>query len=104
MAIINITEFSDISKDSGGNPVLVGDMSIVIASSITTFTTAASKALDTRTRFIRVIADADAYIIVGDSPTATASDTRLEANVAEYFGVQPKGTTGHSVSIYDGTS
>ena len=63
-----------------------------------------SAALDKRTRFVRLIADADCHIAAGTNPTATSSSTRLEANVAEYFGVQSIGTTGTKLAAYDGTS
>jgi len=105
MATLNITEFRDLAFDSRGNPVPVGDLDTVLTSQNVTYTTSTQSAtLDKRTRFVRVIADADCNIATGTNPTAAATDTRLEANVAEFFGVQPKGTTGTKIAAYDGTS
>ena len=47
-----------------------------------------------------MIADADAFLVFGASPTATASGMFLPGNTVEYFGVE----AGQKVAAYDGTS
>ena len=61
---------------------------------------AASAAFNGDTGFVRVIADADAFLVFGASPTATASGMFLPGNTVEYFGVE----AGQKVAAYDGTS
>lgn len=105
MATLQITEFSKMTDDANNKPIPVGELDSVVATQTVTYTTSTQSAtLDKRTRFVRVIADADCHLAAGTNPTATASNTRLEANVAEYFGVQPKGTTNTKIAAYDGTS
>lgn len=104
MATIHVTEFSDLSFDSRNNVVPVGNLSNVIGTTSVIYTTATQHTLDKRTRFVRLKPDADAYVAEGENPTATADSMPIEADVAEYFGVQPKGVTGRRLSFYDGTS
>lgn len=53
---------------------------------------AASAAIADKVLFIRVVADQNAYIEFGSSPTASASTHYLPANQVEYFKVQTDGT------------
>jgi hypothetical protein len=94
MATALITEAQGRMKY--GMPVMHPDST----QSVTYTTTTQSTAFSTSTNLIRVIADADVYLAFGDNPTATASDIRVPANTAEYFGVNP----GDKVACYDGTS
>lgn len=104
MATANVMEFSDLSFDANNRVVPVGDLSLIVASANVTYTTSAQLTLNTKTRFVRIIADADVHVAEGTNPTATATSGRIEANVAEYFGVQPKGVTGRKLAFYDGSS
>jgi len=104
MATLNVTEFAKLSMDAQGRvcPVPNWDADTVVQN-VTYTTAAASSAFAATTRFIRVLASADAYIVVGSAPVATASNgTLLEANVESYFGVQGDGV--QKISAYDGTS
>lgn len=105
MATLQITEFAYMTKDANNQLIPVGELDSVVTTQTVTYTTSTqSNTLDKRTRFVRVIADADCHLAAGTNPTATASDPRLEANVAEYFGVQPKGTSDTKIAAYDGVS
>lgn len=100
MATLNVVEFESLAEDAKGNLIPVGKGPFLASSNVTFTTSTASSAFNARTKFVRLIADADAYVVFGSSPTATATSMRIEANVAEYFGV----IAGQAVAAYDGTS
>lgn len=99
MATAHITEYQELAADGQGNIIQAGKEPAITTQAVTFTTATNSSALDGKTKLIRVIADADAHITF-DGTTATANSMRLEANTAEYFGVEP----GATLSIYDGTS
>ena len=100
MAVLNITEYEELARDSQGNVILAGKEPRVTSQSVTYTTSAQSAAFNGKTRYIRVVADAVAYLDFGSNPTSTTSDTRLPSGVVEFYGVEP----GQKVSAYDGTS
>ncbi len=100
MAILNITEFRDLAEDSKGRQVQIGKFPAVRSQAVTYTTATDALALRKRTRFIRVLADADAFLEFNGA--ATASSMKIEANVAEYFGVD--GSKEMTISVYDGSS
>lgn len=104
MAILNITEFKRLAEDGRGNIVPVGELPSIAVQSITFTTSTNSAAFHKQTKFIRVLANADAFIKVGSgTQTATlAGGTKIEADVAEYFGVD--GVKGMQLAVYDGSS
>lgn len=104
MATLIVTEFAQMTQDANNQLIPVGELDSVIASTAVTYSSSTQHTLDKRTRFVRLIADEDCHVKGGQNPTATVDDPRLEANVAEYFGVQPKGTTGTKIAAYDGVS
>ena len=53
---------------------------------------AASAAIADNVLYVRVVADQNAYIEFGSSPTASSSTHYLPANEVEYFKVQTDGT------------
>ena len=53
---------------------------------------AASAAIADKVLFVRIVADQNAYIEFGSSPTASSSTHYLPANQVEYFKVQTDGT------------
>lgn len=101
MATLLITEMSAIIKDDNSRPVPVAVLPPIAEQSVTFTTSTQSSTLNGATRFVRLIADADVHIAVGTNPTATASSMRLEADVAEYFGINQD---GYKIAAYDGTS
>lgn len=100
MATLNITELERMAEDADGFKVPIAKMPAVTHQNVTFTTSAASSAFNNRTNFVRVIADADAWLVFGASPTATTTGCRIEANVEAYFGVTP----GQKVAAYDGSS
>ena len=60
-----------------------------------------SAAFNDATRLVRVIADADVFLLFGANPTATAINAiKLPANTVEYFEVN----AGDKVACYDGST
>lgn len=106
MADLYITEFKDVGYVSARQQaVMVGALPPVATQKVASYTTSKqSSAFDSDTRFIRVIANADAFIEVGSDPTATATSTKLEADVAEYFAVHQDGVGPDKLAVYDGSS
>ena len=101
MATLKISEYAEMAKDESGDNIAVA-MEPAIAEQTVTFTTAAaSAAFNSRTKFIRVVADAKAHFKVGGSPAnPTANSPYLPANLPEYFGVKQ----AHKIKVYDGSS
>lgn len=89
MAVLYITEYEQLGRDSQGNVMQVGMEPGVASQALTYSTSAASNALNQRTHFVRLKADADFHMKVGTAPTATTSHPQYEANVEYYVGVQP---------------
>ena len=102
MATLNVTEYANLSEDRNGTIMPVAKEPSLRSFNVTYTTSTASDTLKKGTRFVRLIADADAHIEFGESPTATATSTRLEANIAEYFGVD--GSQTLKIAAYDGSS
>lgn len=104
MAILNITQYKRMAVDSRGSIVPVGELPPITTQALTFSTAAESVTLDGECKFIRLLADADAYFRVSDDSTAaTVSDQKLEADVAEYFGIAAR-SADLTLSVYDGTS
>lgn len=106
MAILNITYFENLGRDSQGTTVLVGELPKKGTQALTYTANAVSEAIPKKTRFVRLLADADAYVEVGTAPVATVASMKLEANVSEYFGLKSilvrAGTL--KIAAYDGTT
>jgi len=87
MATLWIVEYETLYRDANrqvmpiGGPILTNQKVTISGSS------AQSSALDARTRFVRLIADAAAYWTEGSNPTATNSHVYLPANQVEFFQV-----------------
>ncbi len=99
MAKLHITEFVEMRKDERGDIIRVGKQPGT-DQVVTYTTTTASAAFGATTKFIRVVADADAYISFGLAPTATANSPFVPADKPEYFGVE----AAHKIAAYDGSS
>ena len=99
MAKLYISEYEGVRQDSGGLAQVAQEPGI--EQTPVTFTPAAlSAAFAARTKVVRIVSDADCFLLFGDSPTATANSKFLPANLVEYFGVN----AGQKVSVYDGTT
>ena len=101
MALCKITEYQHATR-VGTSVVPVGYEPSLAVQNITFDTATASNPVSAKTHLIRIKADAKVFFKVGKpgETTATANDTDVEANVAEYFGITP----GYVISVYDGTS
>ena len=107
MAILNITYFERLARDEQGNIVPVGELPAAGGQALTFTTSTASAAIPKRAQFVRLLADADCYIDIDPTPVATVNSTpKLEANVAEYFGLNTSKTRAGTLKIaaYDGSS
>lgn len=88
MATLWITEYSDMPAGWKGSEIPIGMEPAVTAQTVTfTATSAGSNAFAPRTRYVRVISDADCHLKFGVSPTATTTDTKMIAGSPEYFGI-----------------
>lgn len=91
MAIMYISEFTDMTEGTGGESVPVAQHPVAVANHrITTLSTTSqqSNAFATKTRFIRIVSDVDVVYVVGQDPTAAVTDAFLPANTVEHIGVK----------------
>ena len=103
MAIAIITEYRKIATDVNGNSIQAGQEPSIATQSVTFTTPKDAVAFHSNTRLVRIIADADAYVafgLTGDTPSASAADTKIASGVEAYFGVPGSGV----LSVYDGSS
>lgn len=100
MAILCISEYTDLARDQNTNLVLCGtepsrayqQVSIGAGS-------VQSTAFGNTTRFVRLHCDVAARVTFGDNPTAAAGTSmRMAAGQTEYFGVRP----GQKVAVING--
>ena len=107
MAIINIRFLQNLAKDSQGTTIPVGELGGKSGGEALTYTAATlmKGPFPKWARFIRVLADADAYLDIAVDPTATVNSLKIEANVAEYFGLSVQAVRAGTLtmSVYDGT-
>lgn len=91
MAKLYITEYVRTGRSARGGVVDFPEES-PIATQVVTFTgtAATSAALNSKTTFVRVVADAAACVAFGTNPSAVGTDPLLPANSPEYRGV-PEG-------------
>lgn len=89
MAVVDITQYTQLAADQSGKPIPVGmepgiaNIQVAIGGS-----SAQSAAMDNNTRFVRVHTDAACRIAFGANPTAAATSQRMAAGQTEYFGVR----------------
>lgn len=91
MSNLSITEYASVGRDVNGSPLPAGEAPALAIQNVTFTTAAASAAFNAKTRFVRVVADADCRIVFGTAPTATSTDTLMAAGQPEYFGVNALG-------------
>lgn len=88
MATLYITEFAAMPRDHEHTPIPAGELIPVATQAVTFSTSTQSTALNAKTRFVRLHTDAICSFKAGSNPTATTSDTRMNANQTEYFAVR----------------
>lgn len=90
MSIIQISEYGDSGLDVNGVRMSTVQLPAVAYQEVTiSGTSAQSAAFNAATKIIRINADAACRIRAGSNPTALATDTRINADAPEYFGVKP---------------
>ena len=97
MANIYVSEAERLVEDANGNILPVFPIATIRSQKIA-FTTAASIALDPRTKFVRLYADAAFHLESGK--TATANSPRFSTDTEYFRAVNPRKT----LSVYDGSS
>lgn len=102
MANLYITEYSAVTRFSGGFPIQVGKNPPVAVQKIAYTTENKSSSFQDSTIFVRLVSDTNAYIEFGISPVATSSSMFLPSGVVEYFGIDLE--TAPKLSVYDGSS
>ncbi len=106
MATLWIAEFENLPEDDKGNIIPIAPLSRTMGKQQVTYTASAqSAALNPKTNYVRLVADAVCHVLGGENPTATADDLRMAANEVNflYVGDRPKGTD-YLIAGYDGSS
>lgn len=89
MAVLYITEYEDLARDSQGNAIAAGKEPAVATQAVTFTTSTQSAAFNGKTNFVFIVSDTLGYIRFGSSPTAvTTEPTRMPADVGMFFGVK----------------
>ena len=107
MANLYITYFKRLGSDERGIPVPIGELPDDGGQKVTYTASTASAVIPKSARFVRLLADADAYIAYGTAPVATANSAlKLEADVAEYFGLSKDSVRAgtYKIAVYDGST
>ena len=99
MSSLNITEYSNLSRDIGGSispPVQEPSQ----ATQTVTFTVSSvqSSEFASNTKIIRLVSDADCRISVGVNPVSDSDSTIVPAGSVEYFGVK---MSGYKLSVIE---
>lgn len=100
MAVMHITEFDTTGKDGKGATNQVGATPALTHQRKVFTSSTQSDTFSPQTNLIRIITDADAYVLFGSNPTADATHMLIKASVPEYFGVRP----GDKLAAYDGVT
>lgn len=89
MANLNITEYSGIlAYWTTASAQMVVQPSVTVQNVAIAGASAQSAAFNANTNIIRINTDAICAVLVGSSPTALTSSTRLVVGQTEYFGVK----------------
>lgn len=101
MATAKVLEMQNVAQVSGTG-VPVGEFDDSATVQVITYTTSTqSAAFGANTKFVTVVAQgADAYMVIGTNPTATANSWLLKDGVPQSWAVHP----GDKVAVYDGSS
>ena len=90
MAILDITEYSELAVTGAGHRVPAGQEPCLLNQQVAIGAgSVQSAALGDTTRFIRIHADVACRIALGSNPTASSTSMRIGAGGTEYLGVLP---------------
>lgn len=96
MALLEVTELSELSKTGIGSQVMAGQMPWIAHQQVAIGASSAqSQAFSDTTRFIRIHTDVTCRVAFGNNPTASSTSMRMTAGNTEYLGVTP----GHKVAV-----
>lgn len=88
MAVLFITEFVRCGRGGDGLAVQAADLPVVAEQTVAIGgSTTSSSAFNSRTKIVRLQADAVCSVSFGTAPTATATTMRMAAGQTEYFSV-----------------
>lgn len=99
MADVFITEYADATLLGLGKFLPVGVEPAVAEQAVLIGVAAQSAALNPKTRFVRVHAEAAVCIKFGENPTAVITEHRLPAGAVEFYGVTPTDDNGVVLKI-----
>ena len=99
MADLFITEYADAVPAGLGQFLPLGVEPALAEQKVAIGAETDSAALNVKTRFVRIHAEAACCIAVGVAPTATVDAHRLPAGAVEYFGVTPTNENGIALKI-----
>ena len=87
MSVLQITELSQIGRDSEGKVVQSVGLPIITSQEVSyTGTHGESAAFNSRTKVLRLVSDGTCRLAFGTAPVATAAaGIRLPAEVVEYY-------------------
>lgn len=90
MAILDITEYSELATTGTGHRVPSGQEPSLTNQQVSIGgASAQSAAFRDTTRFVRLHADVACRIAIGTNPTASSTSMRIGAGGTEYLGVTP---------------
>lgn len=99
MAVVDVTEYSQMAKDASGRLLPAGQEPGYTQQVAIGGASAQSAAFGGQTTFIRVHTDAACRIAIGSNPTAAATTQRMAAGSTEFFGVK----SGHKIAVITST-
>lgn len=104
MSILWITEYENMVTDFEGRVVFAGQEPALCMQRVFYTCSTTSFVLHERTRLVRLIADGEAHVCIGeDGAIADATCTPLEPNKKEFFGIRQDGEP-LVIAVYDGRS
>lgn len=90
MALIDITEYSELAVTGAGFKVMAGQEPSLKNQQVSIGgTSAQSTAFGDTTRFVRIHTDSACRVAIGTNPTASSTSMRIGAGGTEYLGVMP---------------
>lgn len=104
MANMYISEYKSLAINNVGGAIQAGQEPAIAEQVVAFGAATSSAAFNAETKFVRISCDAEAFLLFGETATATATAANtgknVQADTPEFFGV----VGGHVVSAYDGTS
>lgn len=88
MALLDITEYSQMATDAAGRLLPAGKEPGKYQQVAIGGASAQSNAFGEQCTFVRVHTDANCRIAFGSNPTAAATSSRMAAGATEFFGVK----------------